>query len=86
MQAGIWEQHGNTRKVVVYFFSLFFCTYFNPTALRKTKTANNFGLSECNRVMVKVQISLTEMDLTLGMTHNLQKGVQPVYDKHPMKG
>ena len=30
--------------------------HINPTALRKAKIANNFGLSECNRVKGQVYL------------------------------
>ena len=30
---------------------------FNPVALRKAKIANNFGLSECNRVKRRHQLN-----------------------------
>ena len=34
-------------------FALWKVSSFNPIALRKTKIAYNFGLSECNRVKVE---------------------------------
>ena len=39
--------------------------HFNPTALRKTKIANNFGLSECNRVKGVIWKIIPEISILL---------------------
>ena len=53
---GAWAYDWSGTDVPRYYYKANYSS-FNPIALRKAKIVNNFGLSECNRVIIIIMIN-----------------------------